>query len=319
MSTHTLSERSRPLSLFCPIAHLRWSRNALGCLLIGSAATFSTAADSNISHRIAPARGHYARLAALDPRRAAPDLPLDAERFETNPKFIEKVEHLEPEFVHVTLDTFKLPPCPANSSKQTRAEIDYLLRLQADRTELEGERALYFAPFGYSTSMKHDDPEFAAQQRNLFYVGRSIGSWFDPRDLPVTTELVGRVWRDASYYVWRMKFKYARIRPYTIDPSLKNLDSPNWAAFPSGHSFYAHMLAYLYSELAPEFSDIFLKDARDIAHSREIIGVHYPSDSEAGRVIARQFVDLLLRSEKFPPEFDKVKAEWTRVRAASAD
>ena len=162
-------------------------------------------------------------------------------------------------------------------------------------------------------------PAFEAQHRNLFYVGRSIGSWFNPKDLPVTAELSGRIWRDASYYMWRLKFKYARVRPYTIDPSLKNLESPNWAAFPSAHSFYAHMLAYIYSELAPAFSDIFLKDARDIAHSREIIGVHYPSDTEAGRVFAREFVDLLLNSEKFKPEFEKVKAEWTRVRAASPD
>jgi acid phosphatase (class A) len=225
----------------------------------------------------------------------------------------------------VPLDTFTLPPCPANSSKQTRSEIDYLLRLQANRTEAEGERALYFAPWGYCPTTKHcptiksSCPEFASQQRNLFYVGRSIGSWFNPDDLPVTVDVLGRVWRDASYYMWRLKFKYARVRPYNIDPKVKPLQEPNWAAFPSGHSFYAHMLAYLYSELAPEFSDIFLNDARAIAHSREIIGVHFPSDSEAARVLARQFVDQLLLSEKFRPELEKIKSEWIQVRTASPD
>ena len=67
------------------------------------------------------------------------------------------------------------------------------------------------------------------------------------------------------------------------------------------------------------FSDIFLNDARTITHSREVIGVHFPSDLEAGRVFARQFVDQLLASEKFKPEFEKVKAEWTRVHAAAAE
>ena len=84
---------------------------------------------------------------------------------------IKKVETIEPEFVRVPLDRFTLPLCPANSSK-TREEIDYLLRLQAQRTNAEGERALYFASWGYSSSMKRDDPEFEPQQRNLFYVGR---------------------------------------------------------------------------------------------------------------------------------------------------
>jgi acid phosphatase (class A) len=104
-----------------------------------------------------------------------------------------------------------------------------------------------------------------------------------------------------------------------IDPTVNNLENANWAAFPSGHSSYSHILADLYSELAPEFADIFLNDARAIAHSREIIGVHYPSDSEAGRVFARQFVDHLLRNEKFKTEFVKVREEWSRVRAASPD
>ena len=135
----------------------------------------------------------------------------------------------------------------------------------------------------------------------------------------MTAEILGRVWRDASHYMWRLKFKNARIRPYQIDPALKPLDEPNWTAFPSGHASFSHVLAYLYTELAPEFTDIFLNDARAIAHSREIIGVHFPSDSEAGRVFARQFVDQLLASEKFKPEFEKMRAEWMRVRAASPD
>jgi acid phosphatase (class A) len=297
----------------------RFTSALLAVWLLGCASEAVGAPDSKSPPPLAPARGHYAKLATLDPKPAAPDLPLDAQRFETPAGFIARVEAMEPEFVRVPLDSFALPPCPANSSKQTRAEIDYLLRLQAHRTEAEGERALYFAPWGYSSSMKRDDPRFEAQQRNLFYVGRSIGSWFNRKDLPVTAELLGRVWRDASHYMWRLKFKYARIRPYAIDPAVKSLDEPNWTAFPSGHASYAHMLAYIYSELAPEFSDIFLTDARDIAHSREIIGVHFASDSEAGRVFARQFVNRLFESEKFRAEFEKVKAEWGRVRAASAD
>jgi acid phosphatase (class A) len=266
-----------------------------------------------------PARGHYEKLGRLDPKPSAPNLPLDEKRFANNPESIERVRKLEPEFIRVPLEEFKLPPCPANSSKETRAEIDYLVRLQDQRTEDEAKRALYFAPFGYSTSMKQSDPEFPANQANLFYVGRSIGTWFNAKSLPLTAALMGRMWRDASYHVWSLKFKYSRIRPWVIDPKVKNLENANWAAFPSGHSSHSFILAYLYSELAPEFSDIFLNDAHNIAHSREIIGVHYPSDSEAGRVFARQFVDRLLQNEKFKAEFARVRDEWARVREASAD
>jgi hypothetical protein len=38
-----------------------------------------------------PARGHYAKLAQLDSHPANPDLPIDAERWMTNPKSIERM------------------------------------------------------------------------------------------------------------------------------------------------------------------------------------------------------------------------------------
>jgi acid phosphatase (class A) len=107
-----------------------------------------------------------------------------------------------------------------------------------------------------------------------------------------------------------MKFKYLRVRPYSLESGLKNLEETNWAAYPSGHAANSYINAFIYQELGPEFSDIFLKDAYDMAHSREIIGVHYPSDSEASRVFARQFVNLLFGSPKFVDEFNVVKSEW---------
>lgn len=280
--------------------------------------TTVTAADL-APRELTPARGHYAKLALVSPAAAATGAELDAQKFHTDPGFISRVEAMKLEFVNVPLDAFVLPTMPANSSAQTRAEIDYLLRLQASRTETEGERALYFAAFSFSSSIPKTDARYAAQVKHFYWVGRSIGSWFTPENLPVTTDLIARVWRDASHYMWRLKFKHARIRPYAIDSTVKNLQETGWAAFPSGHSSFAHMLAYLYSELAPEFSDIFLKDARDIAHSREIIGVHFPIDSESGRVFARQFVNELFKNEKFRAEFAKMRAEWESVRAKSAD
>jgi acid phosphatase (class A) len=121
---------------------------------------------------------------------------------------------------------------------------------------------------------------------------------------------MAHVWQDANYFIWGYKYKYLRIRPYVIEPALKNLEQTNWAAYPSGHAANSYINAYIYQELAPEFSEVFLKDAYDMAHSREIIGVHYPSDSEASRILARQFVNKLFQNEKFLNDFEKVKKEW---------
>ena len=70
------------------------------------------------------------------------------------------------------------------------------------------------------------------------------------------------------------------------------------------------MNALVYSRLAPEYEDVFMKDAYDMAHSREILGVHFPTDAEASLALARQLVDQLFLNASFLTEFDRVKAEW---------
>lgn len=265
---------------------------------------------------LTPASELYKQLAQLDARPSAPDLPLDQQRFASDPAVVEYVRTMPVQFLHIPIEQFELPACPANSSAQTRAEIDYLLQLQQHRTVAEGAAALRFADWGHSPTMKPDNPGYAANRATLFAVGRSIGPWFNANTLPRTASLMSRVWSDAHHHIWSLKFKYARIRPVVIDPRIKNLQRTEWAAFPSGHASNAYILAYLYSVLAPEFTKVFLQDARVIAHSREIIGVHYPSDTEAGRMLARQFVNRLLQNAAFRVELDKVRKEWSRARSA---
>jgi len=213
-----------------------------------------------------------------------------------------------------TSEKFFIPDFPANSSTQTRAELDYLLQLQQQRTEEDVRASLFYAGVYYRTSVQSTDKDYAKFQRNLFHVGRSIGTWFNADSLPLTAALVANVWKDAEYLIWKYKNYFVRIRPYKLEPNLKNLEETNWAAYPSGHATNSYVNAYLYSELLPEFNSFFIKDAYDMAHSREIIGVHYPSDSESGRILAWQIVKRLLTNEKFKKDFDSAKEEIKMIK-----
>jgi acid phosphatase (class A) len=51
-----------------------------------------------------------------------------------------------------------------------------------------------------------------------------------------------------------------------------------------------------------------------MAFSREILSVHFPSDSESGRIFARQFVNELLKTEAFKNDLEAVKKEIENVR-----
>lgn len=206
-------------------------------------------------------------------------------------------------------EPFSIEDPPANSSEQTRAELKFLLQLQSRRSEEDIRASKYYATVYYRLSTKPGDADYDRMQRNLFHIGRSVAPWFNADSLPVTAELVRRVWADASYILWKCKNYFVRIRPYKLEPDLNNLEETNWAAYPSGHATNSYTNAYLFSELLPEFSSFFIKDAYDMAHSREILGVHYPSDSESGRLLGFELIHKLKQIPAFQSDFEKAKAE----------
>ncbi len=278
-------------------------------VLIISTATYSQ--KTKTDRELTPVKGYYKSLQAISANPKSPTEEIDKQKFPYEPASAERRLSLKPYYLeNVTLNDFQIPDPPANSSEQTRAEINYLLSLQQQRTQLDIESSLYMAGVYYNPRIKPEDSSYNQYRQNLFHIGRSIGSWFNPKDLPLTADLMAHVWQDAGYFIWGFKYKYLRIRPYIIDKDLKNLEETNWAAYPSGHAANSYINAYLYQELAPEFSEVFIKDAYDMAHSREIIGVHYPSDSEVSRMLARQFVNKLFQNEKFLKDFEFVKKEW---------
>lgn len=260
---------------------------------------------------LTPARGHYQQLQQFSPQPLSPNEAIDREKFPFDAAAAERRLSLRPYYLENTkLEDFSIPDPPANSSPQTRAELNYLLALQRQRTSLDEQMSLYMAGVYYNPRVKPEDSTYRQYRQHLFFIGRSIGTWFNPDQLPLTAELMAHVWQDASYFIWAAKYKYLRIRPYKIDTQIANLEETDWAAYPSGHAANSYINAFIYQELAPAFTDTFIKDAYDMAHSRELIGVHYPSDSEASRIMARQLVNKLFQNPKFLRDFEQVKKEW---------
>ena len=249
-------------------------------------------APTGFSRELTPARGHYKTLALLSPQPGYSGKDLDNVKFPFDKAKADEVLSQKPFYLRsVTLDDFQLPAPPANSSQQTRAELDYLLTLQQNRTAEDVRSSLYMSSVFETPSD----------------VGRAIGYWASPEQLPMTDTLFARLSHDADYFLWSIKFRYCRPRPYMLDSRIRDLEESRAASYPSGHVTYA----YIYQELAPEFTDLFVGKAYAMAHARELIGVHYPSDSEGSRVFARQFVNKLFQNPQFLRDFEKAKQEWT--------
>lgn len=291
-------------------------------LLIGS---FLTALTQTKPEKIPTVWGHYKKLASYSTTAAKGKENIDSLHFilpagETYVKTLnwtgDIIGHGRKRSPHylTTNENFSVPEPPANSSAQTRAELDYLLQLQERRSEEDKRASAFYAGVYYRTAVKPGDADYARMRRNLFHIGRSIGTWFNADSLPLTAELVANVWKDAEYLIWKYKNHFIRIRPYKLEPRLQNLEETNWAAYPSGHATNSYVNAFLFSVLLPDFTNFFMKDAYDMAHSREIIGVHYPSDSESGRLLAYQLIQRLMQNERFKNDFKAASEEIRIVR-----
>jgi len=218
-------------------------------------------------------------------------------------------------YIHVPANTFNVKRFPANSSAQTKAELRFLKMLQTKRSAkdvaiTDSMAVTYYDPL----TTNPFDKDYDRNIKSLFFVGRNLGPWFNPEKLPVTSKVLQNVIQDATFYFFSIKVKFDRARPYQLDTTLKNLEAPGHASYPSGHSSASYVHAYLLARIFPELRDQFMGNAYDMAFSREIRGVHYPSDSQAGKEFARQFVEQLFKSKSFLKDYAAMKAELKKAR-----
>jgi acid phosphatase (class A) len=257
--------------------------------------SYGQKSETGADRELTPVRGNYKVFESLSPKPKSANLDIDKLKFPFDQAWADKVLSTKPVYLTtVSVNDFKLPDPPANSSEQTRAELDYLLTLQHNRSLEDITTSIYMS----------DNPESPGD------IGQQIGYWTDPQKLPLTDSLMDKVERDGDFFLWSLKFKYARVRPYIIEPKIHDLEESRASSYPSGHVTYAYIRAFIYQELAPEFTDFFIAKAYNMSRARQIIGVHYPSDCEGSRIFARQFVNMLFENAKFRKDFENVKREW---------
>src|SRR5690606_6766650 len=104
---------------------------------------------------------HYKQLSPLDKKPKAESEQIDQQKFVTDKETVEYRLSRKPYYlVNLELKDFKIPEPPANSSEQTRAEINYLLSLQNHRTAEDIRSSLYMANVYYSLSVKPGDSTY---------------------------------------------------------------------------------------------------------------------------------------------------------------
>jgi acid phosphatase (class A) len=267
-------------------------------------------------HPLEAIQGRYKTFAGLSPQPTAERAWMDTIAFPWSEYGKSAVDasmwrtyYLSPE------DEAQLPSLvryPANSSEQTRAELDYLLDLQVHRTPEEIRKAKYIANFGsWPDLINPTDSEYSENLRELFYIsGPVIGSWYNPDNFPATAQLLLHCIQDIRITEFRLKRYFKRARPYHLEPRLQPLARIHSPSFASRHSLWSFTEAYVFSEIIPTRRADFLQRAEEVRWSRELMGIHYPSDNEASRVIGWHLLQGWYCNPQFVADLEKAKAEW---------
>jgi len=195
-----------------------------------------------------------------------------------------------------------LAPPPAVGSPRQKQEMETLLTLQKSRTPAMEASAQ------------------ADAERSVFRFADVVGDNFTAEKLPRTAAFFTAVKKRADSLLGPAKAHWNRPRPYAANPEIHPcVPKPGNASYPSGHSTFGTVTSIILANMLPEKQTQIYDRAELYRLNREIGGVHYPSDVEAGRLAGTVIAAFLLQDPAFQDEFAKSKAEVRGVLGLPAE
>lgn len=187
-----------------------------------------------------------------------------------------------------------LPPPPADDSPSGLADLSVLLYVQANRTPDQAKLA-----------KEMESPSVFAMGREIF------GEWFTRKNLPKTAEILGQTSKATEPVLQAAKKNWKRPRPYMRSTEISPVvGKPNDSgSYPSGHTFGMAVPMFLLSAAFPGHEAAFDEKTHRVMWGRIVGGVHFPSDTEAGRLLAKDVMAKLLETPAMKEAIETIRAE----------
>jgi len=173
-------------------------------------------------------------------------------------------------------------------------------------------------------ALQHVDDENwkSAQLDSAFLYPRfeeAFGHPIDRASFPILVKLLNRTLQDVGAATSAAKMHFHRPRPYQRwllqrvcgqeTPPKPEVQPAGGLSYPSGHSAYGWAVAMVLSRIEPDRADVLMQRAEQYAQNRLICAVHFPSDLEAGHVIAAAVIARLDASPKFQRDLARARIE----------
>ena len=89
-------------------------------------------------------------------------------------------------------------------------------------------------------------------------------------------------------------------KPKGLELNSETLQSSSSPSYPSGHATQGRFIGRYLSDLYPEYGSELIKIGDDIAFSRNMAKVHYPSDSAFGKLLADEMYEYVYNQQTEP-------------------
>lgn len=144
-----------------------------------------------------------------------------------------------------------------------------------------------------------------------------LGVAFTEASYPLTDAALERLTAPLGAAIGIAKNSYDRERPFEVDAAVTTCIEASdriraSGSYPSGHAAFGWAWGLVLAELDPADADAILARAREYGDSRVVCGLHYPSDVEAGRVLAAAAIARLHAEPGFREALDAARAEFQR-------
>lgn len=186
-----------------------------------------------------------------------------------------------------------LPPPPAAGSAAARHDLDVVLATQRARTAADAAAAK------------------ADTERSVFRLADALGPGLRAERLPRTAAFFQRVLLLDKAEVKQAKDYWRRPRPAAVSAQVRPLapEKPDDWSYPSGHSTFGYSTAVLLASMLPEQRAAIFARADLYAQHRIVMGAHYPSDVEAGRLAGTVIAAEIMQAPDWKADYDAARAE----------
>ena len=151
----------------------------------------------------------------------------------------------------------------------------------------------------------------------------ALGYRVEPEKAPALTRLYSRLLHDADGLAEQIKARSPRPRPVGDEPqrsACQRLTEAGRASssYPSGSASLATAYGEALALLVPEKAQAVREAARQVALSRLVCAMHYPSDVAVGTEVGKTAFDLAAQTPEFAQDLAAARLELAEAKATGA-